>query len=135
MDTQNREDLIWGKTYLPVYSHIYHGYEHKTFNLTVTISIRNKSVNDSVFLAQANYYNTEGVEIRQYLSDPIYIKPLETIEFVIEEDDDEGGSGANFIFDWAMVNDKNTPLFEAVMISTSFQQGLSFSTRGVQIYE
>jgi hypothetical protein len=33
------------------------------------------------------------------------------------------------------MNDKNPPLFEAVMISTYGQQGLSFTTRGVQIIE
>ena len=60
---------------------------------------------------------------------------METIEIVIEEQDIEGGSGANFVFNWATLNDKNPPLFEAVMISTYGQQGLSFTTRGVQIYD
>jgi len=41
---------------------------------------------------------------------------LETVEIIIEDRDMEGGSGANFVFDWAIENDKNPPLFEAVMI-------------------
>ena len=73
--------------------------------------------------------------IRQYIRKPIFIKPLETLEIIIEEQDTEGGSGANFIFDWAKTKDKNPPLFEAVMISTYGQQGLSFTTRGVPISE
>lgn len=129
------EKYFHGKTYLPVYSHIYHHHEHRTFDLTTTVSIRNVSVSDSVFLLKANYYNTVGENIRQYLKKPIYLKPLETLEIIIEEQDTEGGSGANFIFDWAMNNDKNPPLFEAVMISTSGQQGLSYTTRGVQVFE
>lgn len=129
------EKYIHGKTYLPVYSHIYHHHEHKTFDLTTTVSIRNVSERDSVFLLKANYYNTIGENIRQYIKKPIYLKPLETLEIIIEEQDNEGGSGANFIFDWAMNNDKNPPLFEAVMISTSGQQGLSYTTRGVQVFE
>ena len=60
---------------------------------------------------------------------------METVEIIIEEQDIEGGSGANFVFDWAIKNAKNPPLFEAVMISTYGQQGLSFTTRGVQIFE
>ena len=60
---------------------------------------------------------------------------METLEIIIEEDDTEGGSGANFIFDWAVNNEKNPPLFEAVMISTHGTQGLSFTTRGVQIFK
>jgi hypothetical protein len=69
------------------------------------------------------------------LSVPIYLKPLETVEIIIEEQDIEGGSGANFVFDWAMANGKNPPLFEAIMISTHGQQGLSFTTRGVPVVE
>jgi hypothetical protein len=83
----------------------------------------------------ADYYNTYGDKIRQYLRQPVFLQPMETIEIIIEEEDKEGGSGANFIFDWAMVNEKNPPLFEAVMISTSGQQGLSFTTRGVDILD
>jgi 5,10-methenyltetrahydromethanopterin hydrogenase len=84
---------------------------------------------------KADYINTIGENIRQYIKKPIYLKPLETIEIVINEQDIEGGSGANFIFDWTMKNEKNPPLFEAVMISTYGQQGLSFTTRGVPVLE
>ncbi len=129
------DNFARGKTYLPVYSHIYHIHKHRTYDLTVTISIRNVSLADSVYILNADYYNTDGVNIRQYLKSPVYLKPMETVEIIISELDKKGGSGANFVFDWAMRNDKNPPLFEAVMISTYGQQGLSFITRGIQIFE
>lgn len=132
---ENFDNYFQGKTYLPVYSHIYHIHEHRAFDLTITVSIRNISLTDSVYILKADYYNTTGENIRQYIKKPIYLKPLETLEIIIEEQDKEGGSGANFVFDWAKMNDKNPPLFEAVMISTYGQQGLSFTTRGVQINE
>lgn len=128
-------DYIQGKSYLPVYSHIYHSHEQKTFNLTATISIRNISMTDTIYILHADYFNTRGANIRQYIKSPIFIKPMETVEIIIDDKDSEGGSGANFVFDWAVKNEKNPPLFEAVMISTYGQQGLSFSTRGVQIFE
>ncbi len=134
-DITNFSDYAQGKTYLPVYSHIYHIHEHKTFDLTITISIRNISISDSIYILKADYYNTSGENIRKYLSNPIYLKPMETVEIIIDEQDVEGGSGANFVFDWATKNVKNPPLFEAVMISTYGQQGLSFTTRGVQVFE
>jgi hypothetical protein len=134
-DIENFEDFVHGKTYLPVYSHIYHIHEHRTFDLTITVSIRNVSLTDTVYILKADYYNTIGENIRQYIRKPIFIKPLETLEIIIEEQDTEGGSGANFIFDWAKTKDKNPPLFEAVMISTYGQQGLSFTTRGVPVSE
>lgn len=131
----NFENLTKGKTYLPVYSHIYHVHEHRTFDLTITVSIRNVSLNDSVFILSADYYNTTGENIQNYIKNPIYLTPMETVEIVIDEQDIEGGSGANFVFDWAVKNEKNPPLFEGVMISTHGQQGLSFATRGLRIYE
>ena len=135
IEIEHFDDLVQGQTYLPVYSHIYHRFDNRTFNLTVTVSIRNLSISDSIYILNADYFNTEGVRIRQYLQNPMFLKPLETVEIIIEEEDEEGGSGANFIFNWASKNEKNPPLFEAVMISTYGQQGISFSTRGVQIFE
>ncbi len=131
----NFKDFHRGKTYLPVYSHIYHVQEDRTFNLTVTVSIRNVSATDTAYINKADYYNTHGQNIRQYIKSPIYLVPLETLEIIINEQDIEGGSGANFSFEWATKNDKNPPLFEAVMISTYEQQGISFTTRGIQIFE
>jgi hypothetical protein len=132
---ENFDAFHHGKTYLPVYSHIYHVHEHQTFDLTSTVSIRNISLSDTVYILTADYYNTIGENIRQYIQKPIYLKPLETLEIIIEEQDFEGGSGANFVFEWAKAKKKNPPLFEAVMISTYGQQGLSFTTRGVEILE
>ncbi len=129
----NFDDLIQGKNYLPVYSHTYYEHEHRVFDLTITVSIRNISPVDSIYILKADYFNTVGQKIREYIKKPIYLKPLETIEIIIEEKDVEGGSGANFVFDWAKENAINPPLFEAVMISTRGQQGLSFTTRGVPI--
>jgi hypothetical protein len=124
-----------GKTYLPVYSSIYNIHESRTFELTTTVSIRNISESDTVYILKADYYNTTGENIREYLENPIYLMPLETIEIVIEKQDNKGGTGANFVFHWAVLEDKDPPLFEAIMISADGAQGLAFSTRGVQIVD
>lgn len=128
-----KEPLLSGKSYLSVYSQIYNITEHRTHSLTTTVSIRNTSEKDSLFVKRASYYNTKGDLIRSYIASPVYLKPLETIEIVIGERDKEGGSGANFIFDWAKKQQGAEPVFEAVMISTSGQQGLSFVTQGKRI--
>ncbi len=127
------DHLHKGSTYLPVYSQIYHRFDHHTFSLTITVSIRNMSDKNSIYLTRVDYYNTEGTKIRQYIDHMIYVNPMETLEIVIEEDDKEGGSGGNFIFDWMSSSANEKPLMEAVMISTYGQQGLSFSTRGVEL--
>lgn len=129
---QLTDSLIHATSYLSVYSHIYSQTEHITYDLTATISIRNTNKTDTIYLNKAEYFDTHGKSIRTYFNKPIYIAPMETIEIVIDEKDGEGGSGANFLFDWSIKPNINEPLFEAVMISTSGQQGLSFTTQGIK---
>ncbi|WP_321290429.1 DUF3124 domain-containing protein [uncultured Sunxiuqinia sp.] len=126
------DSLDYGSSYLSVYSEIYSLTEKRTYNLTATISIRNISSEDSIYILRSDYYNTAGDLIRTYFNNPIFLKPLETIEIVVDERDEHGGTGANFIFDWAVNSGTHEPLFEAVMISTSGQQGISFTTSGVK---
>lgn len=124
--------LFKGSSYLSVYSEIYSQSDHRVHSLTVTVSMKNISSTDSTFILKADYFDTEGNLIRTYFDKPIFLKPLETIEIVISEKDTEGGTGGNFIFEWASRTEKSEPLFEGVMISTSGQQGLSFTTQGIK---
>ncbi|MBN1407620.1 MAG: DUF3124 domain-containing protein [Calditrichaceae bacterium] len=128
-----KNSLTSGSTYLSVYSQIYSMTEHKTHDLTATISMRNTNKTDTIFIEKAEYFDTKGNLIRTYFNKPIYLIPMETVEIVIDQDDNEGGTGANFIFDWKIKPDTNEPLFEAVMISTYGQQGLSFTTTGIRL--
>lgn len=125
--------VLTGKTYLAVYSEIYAYTSRKRFNLTATISMRNANDMDTVFVDSAVYYDTHGQKIRSYFDHPILIRPMETVEIVIDDMDLEGGTGGNFIFEWAADSTINTPIFEAVMISVSGQQGLSFVTEGIEL--
>ncbi|QWX83507.1 DUF3124 domain-containing protein [Cellulophaga sp. HaHaR_3_176] len=124
------DSLVSGNTYLSIYSQIYSLSEHLTHDLTATVSIRNTNRKDSIYITNASYFNTEGHLIRNYIKKPIYLKPLETVSIVIDEKDKEGGTGANFIFDWKIKPKTHKPFFEGIMISTSGQQGLSFTTEG-----
>ncbi|MCG2462333.1 DUF3124 domain-containing protein [Flavobacteriaceae bacterium F89] len=133
IDLGTLDSLESGKTYLSVYSRIYSLSEQKTHNLTVTASIRNTSLSDTVYISKAEYYNTHGKPLRSYLDHPIYLAPLETVEIVIDEIDQEGGTGANFIFGWEKEPNSSDPLFEGVMISTYGTQGLSFTTQGKRL--
>lgn len=121
------------RTYLPVYSQIYSITENHITDLVATISIRNTDIKDSIYLRKIDYYNTSGQLIRHYLSAPVFMKPAETLEIIIKNSDNAGGSGANFIFEWASKSDTEKPLFESIMISTAGQQGISFTSRGVDL--
>lgn len=125
--------FVKGKTYLSVYSEIYSGTEHITHHLTATASIRNVSTKDTLYVTHASYYDTHGNKIRDYLDTPIFVRPMETVFIVIEEKDNEGGTGGNFLFTWEAKQEFPEPIFESVMISTSGQQGLSFSVQGKRV--
>jgi Protein of unknown function (DUF3124) len=127
------DSLQSGSTYLSVYSHIYALSEKQTTNLTGTISMRNTSQTDTLFIARAEYFDTQGKSVKNYIDKPIFLAPMETAEIIIEQNDATGGSGANFIFDWMIKRSAPEPLFEAIMISTSGGQGLSFITQGKRI--
>lgn len=133
--TLNPKDstLTFGTSYLSVYSDIYSYSEHTRHNLTATISLRNLSEDNSLIISRADYYDTSGNAIKNYFNKPIKLNPLETVNIIIDEEDESGGTGANFIFDWAIKESAPEPLFEAVMISTKGQQGLSFTTIGHRI--
>lgn len=128
-----QDSLQNGKTYLSIYSHIYSFTFEKSQNLTAMVSLRNVSDIDTIYISKADYYNTKGELIRHYFEKPIYLKPLETVEIVIDETDEHGGSGANFIFEWTANATTPEPLFEAVMTSLRGSQGLSFTTIGRRI--
>ncbi len=134
MVTRNITDsLVTGSTYLSVYSQIYSQTEHKTHDLTATISLRNTNLKDTIYLDKAEYFDTGGKSIRTYFDQTIFIAPMETVEIVIDELDQEGGTGGNLLFDWKTLPSSAEPLFESVMISTSGSQGLSFTTQGKRI--
>jgi hypothetical protein len=131
--TPLNDSLNFGSTYLSVYSQIYSYTEHTELDLTATVSIRNTDENQDSYLLRADYYDTHGKLIKSYLDSPIVMNQLETLEIVIAEFDKEGGTGGNFIFEWATKPNSPDPLFEGVMISTYGQQGLSITTQGKRI--
>ncbi|MEQ9166862.1 MAG: DUF3124 domain-containing protein [Fulvivirga sp.] len=128
------DSVVEGRTYLSVYSQIYTQTEHKQLDLTATVSLRNTSDSDTIYISKAEYFNTSGKALRNYFKGTIFLRPMETVEIVIDEIDKEGGTGANFIFDWKTKPGTSEPLFECVMISTASQYGLSFSTFGKRLY-
>lgn len=121
------------EVYVPIYSDIYIYSGDKTFPLTATLSVRNTSRSDSMYVESVDYYDSVGNLTKEYLSDPIFIKPLETVEFVVRSRENQGGVGANFMVKWGAGSDRLNPVIQAVMIGDSNQQGISFVTEGVVV--
>ncbi|MDD2901419.1 MAG: DUF3124 domain-containing protein [Syntrophales bacterium] len=119
--------------YVPVYSHVYYGDQEKQILLTAILSIRNTDPARAITLTQVDYYDSEGKPVKSYLTKPLTLKPLASTRFIVAESDRRGGSGASFLVRWQADAKVNLPLMEGVMIGTAGQQGISFTTRGVEI--
>ncbi len=121
--------------YVPIYSHIYHGNNERPFDLAATLSIRNTDPKQEITIFSVDYFDSNGNLLKKYLENPIKLKRLASIRYVIKSSDKSGGSGANFIVRWKSEKLVNPPLIEAIMISTASQQGISFISRGLIIKE
>lgn len=121
--------------YVPVYSHIYQRDGERTFNLTTTLSIRNTDPYRSLVLTKVSYYDSKGNLIQHYIDTEVEIDPLASTSYIIEERDLRGGVGANFLVNWKSKEVITPPVIEAVNISTSNQQGVSFLSVGRVLQE
>jgi hypothetical protein len=121
------------QVYIPIYSDIYYVDSKHTFSLTATLSIRNTSFKDSIYVFAIDYYNSGGKKVRRYNESTLLVKPMESVEFVVENKDDTGGVGANFVVEWGAKSEAQRPYFQGVMIGTTGQQGISFTTEGIII--
>jgi hypothetical protein len=116
--------------YVPVYSHIYHGDKEHPFYLAATLSIRNIDPKYSITIHELNYYDSKGQLLKKWLEKPVEIGPQSSEEYIIKESDKSGGFGAHFLIKWKSGREVNSPIMETVMIGTSGQQGISFTSRG-----
>lgn len=131
-----RKEVSKGQTvYIPIYSHIYSGDRERPVNLTATLSIRNTDPVGSITIVAVNYHDSEGNPVTAYINEPVRLKPLASVRFIVKESDTRGGSGACFLVKWNAAKPASAPLMEGIMISTRSQQGISFVSRGQVVEE
>jgi hypothetical protein len=124
-----RKSAVGQTLYVPAYSHIYYYSKQHRILLAITLSIRNTDPTHPITITSVRYYDTPGQLIKEYLERPLLLRPLESTEFVVEERDTRGGTGANFIVEWIAEERVSDPIVEAVMISSG-TQGISFVSPG-----
>ncbi len=113
--------------YVPVYSHVYTS-EDKYEPVGITLSVRNTDFTQNLLVENISYYNTSGDLIETYIEQPYILKPMASIDFIIDLRDMRGGSGANFIVKWAGSKELSTPIIQAVMVNNSVNRAFSFIT-------
>lgn len=130
----NRQEMTYQDlVYVPIYSDIYADEQNQKTLLAATLSIRNTSYQDSLFISKIDYFNTNGERVKSFINSPISLPPMATINYVIQRDDDTGGHGANFIVALNARNDTVKPVIQAIMIGYFSNKGISFITEGYSI--
>ncbi|WP_435949824.1 DUF3124 domain-containing protein [Psychrobacter sp. DM8] len=119
--------------YVPIYSDIYTDRDNRKVLLSATLSIRNTTLKNSLFINKIDYYDTDGAFVKSYLDKPIELPAMGTLNYIVEKEEDKGGSGANFIIEVEGMNQTVRPVIEAVMIGNFSNKGFAFTTQGTPV--
>ncbi len=76
------------------------------------------------------YFVTSGKMVESYLKSPVALKPFSTIEVFIAATDVRGGTGANFVIDWAAASEIAEPAVEALMVGSVGPGHYAFISQG-----
>jgi len=119
--------------YLPIYSHIWHGETNgkgqpmKTL-VSVSVSIRNTDPVQAIRVTSAQYFDTDGKKLREYLPAPKLIGPMGTYEIFVPRSDDSGGSGANFVIVWKSDAPASPPIVQGLHANLPVGRSIAFTT-------
>lgn len=123
---------VKGSTYVPVYSSVAMAGNLRVA-FSVTLSIRNASETRPLIVSRIAYFDTAGQLVKTYLEEPVALRPFGTIEVSVPVNDVRGGSGANFIVDWASSTKIAEPVIEALMLGSLGNASYSFVSAGRRI--
>jgi hypothetical protein len=121
---------VSGAFYVPVYSSVSMSQGKLRADFSVTLTIHNASETRPLVLRRIAYFDTGGKMVESYLKAPIALKPFATIEVFVPTTDVRGGTGANFVVDWAAAADIAEPVVEALIVGGLGSGHYAFITQG-----
>ena len=121
---------VSGAFYVPVYSSVSMSAGRLRADFSATLSVHNASETRPLVLKRIAYFDTAGKMVESYLKAPIALKPFATIEVFIAATDVRGGTGANFVVDWAATSEIAEPAVEALMVGSVGAGHYAFISQG-----
>ena len=115
--------------YVPVYSHMYISSDNY-IKLNISLSIRNTDLSEDLYIESIDYYNTEGKLVKNYISQPHILKPMGTVDFIVDLEDMNGGNGAKFLVKFASKSNVSKPIIQAIMSHIVGNNHVVFVTEG-----
>lgn len=126
-----KEELsVSGGFYVPAYSSVAMSQGKLRVDFSVTLSVHNASEAQPLIVKRIAYFDTAGKMVESYLKAPVALKPLATVSVFIPTDDVRGGTGANFIVDWAASGEIAEPVVEALMVGGVANAHYAFVSQG-----
>ena len=121
---------VTGGFYVPAYSSVAMSQGKLRVDFSVTLSVHNASETQALVVRRIAYFDTAGKQVESYLKAPVALKPLATVSIFIPTDDVRGGTGANFIVDWAATGEIAEPVVEALMVGGVANAHYAFISQG-----
>ena len=121
---------VSGSFYVPVYSSVSMSAGRLRGDFSVTLSVHNASETKPLVLKRVAYFDASGKMVESYLKSPVALKPFSTIEVFIAATDVRGGTGANFVVDWAAAGEIAEPAVEALMVGSVGPGHYAFISQG-----
>jgi hypothetical protein len=121
---------VSGAFYVPAYSSVSMSQGKTRADFSVTLSIHNASETRALVLKRIAYFDTGGKMVESYLKAPIALKPFSTVEVFVPTTDVRGGTGANFVVDWAASGEMAEPVVEALMLGGLGSGHYAFISQG-----
>ena len=121
---------VSGAFYVPVYSSVSMSQGKLRADFSVTLSVHNASETRPLVLKRIAYFDTSGKMVESYLKSPVALKPFSTVEVFIAATDVRGGTGANFVVDWAATGEIAEPAVEALMVGSVGAGHYAFISQG-----
>jgi hypothetical protein len=121
---------VSGAFYVPVYSSVSMSKGKLRADFSVTLTVHNASETSPLVLNRIAYFDTSGKMVESYLKAPVALKPFSSVEVFIATTDVRGGTGANFVVDWAATSEIAEPAVEALMIGGVGSGHYAFISQG-----
>ncbi|MBR0774647.1 DUF3124 domain-containing protein [Bradyrhizobium diazoefficiens] len=121
---------VSGGFYVPAYSSVAMSQGKLRVDFSVTLSVHNASETRPLVVRRIAYFDTAGKQVESYLKAPVALKPLATVSIFVPTDDLRGGTGANFLVDWAATEEIAEPVVEALMVGGVANAHYAFISQG-----
>ena len=129
-DVPAGEFPVTGSFYVPAYSSVSLSGGRVRADFSVTLSVYNASEDQALILDGIGYFDTSGTLVELFVDQRIALRPYAAVQVYVPVRDVRGGTGANFVIEWAAARPIAEPVVEALMLGSVGSAEYSFISQG-----